>query len=73
MVDEVSEYTITEPFSTARNVCEYLCRQSIDSTMSGKSYNGTNVIIYTLNITEEDALFITLTFPDVKVNLVKHI
>ena len=63
----LAEYTIVESFSTDRSVCNYLYKNSIDSVMSGKSYKGSNVLIYTTKITEEDALFITLAFPDAKV------
>lgn len=63
----LAEYTITEPFTIGRSVCNYLYKNSIDSVMSGKSYKGINVLVYTTEITEEDALFITLAFPDAKV------
>lgn len=64
----LTEYTIIESFATDRSICEYLYKNSIDSVMSGKSYKGTNVLIYTTKITEEDALFITLAFPDATVS-----
>jgi hypothetical protein len=64
----LAEYTITESFATDRSVCGYLYNNSIDSIMSGKSYKGTSVLVYTTSITEEDALFITLAFPDATVS-----
>jgi hypothetical protein len=63
-------YRISTPWETT-HVGEYLFKNNIPTTMGAKSMDEANYLEYFTELTDEDVLFIKITFPDVVISKVK--
>lgn len=57
-------YRISAPWDTT-HVGDYLFENNIPTTMGGKSIDEANYIEYFTELSDEDALFIKISFPNI--------
>jgi hypothetical protein len=68
---ETFPYNIVEPWTDDDNdISHYLCDMGLRFSMRGISNpnGGNNTVVYTVNITHEDATVIKLTFPGITIS-----
>lgn len=60
-------YTLVESFDIdyGRSICKYLSENIYLYSITGTSYKGKSTLVYSVQLAEEDALFITIAYPDV--------
>lgn len=72
-------YTLTEDYDISNNeVCQYLYNriavlEITATTFHSSQYSSKSKLIYTVNITSEDALALKLIFPNLEINKKCHI
>ena len=66
----MEQYVITEGYyiDDDHSICKYLYDNFIYTVMSASTHKGGDKMNYSVNITDEDALFIKLAFPEVTIS-----